>query len=481
MTFLRSLPPYGPARDAFLLANIAAGMLDAPTWVDVTCGPVVLTVSRDYLSILGERVPMSAPNAQAAVDSLGCLLPTPAIVDAIDAAAAIVPMPTWPGADKLTAERLAWCEEETRARMLGVAGLVAGHRKDVVLVPNLPAGRVVIYGGRWPDGRRIQDVSARHEAAYSDYSHGIRAVRSDCLVDGKPSTVAAALAAGLLGGPVPLRYPTPAETAPTDRPEAPEGRPTDPGPRVLRRGDRGEAVAELQRLLSAAGWHVRADGVFGSLTEAAVRTFQGEAGLQQDALAGPRTMAALRAWKPIDAPTAPAPEAFDLTRAPLPLSDADRERVFGVFKWTPAPQPNEPGAIRILGEWVVENITTITIPQLAGISGTGRVTCHRKAAPTFLRFFAAVEAAGLLSQVLTFDGCWNPRRVRGGESLSNHAWGVDFDINARWNMRGTRGAPKGERGSVVELVPIAVACGLGWGGNWTTPDPMHFGALRAEG
>jgi hypothetical protein len=111
---------------------------------------------------------------------------------------------------------------------------------------------------------------------------------------------------------------------------------------------------------------------------------------------------------------------------------------------------------------------------------SGRITCHRDAALSILRFFAAVEAAGKLSLVKSFDGCWNPRMVRGGTTLSNHSFGTDFDLNAKWNVRGTRGARQGEYGSVVELYPIAAECNIGSGLGWTVPDPMHLG-VRQKG
>ena len=54
-----------------------------------------------------------------------------------------------------------------------------------------------------------------------------------------------------------------------------------PAPSIPRRGDRGEAVAVVQRALVAAGVSVRggADGIFGSATEGAITTFQSRLGL----------------------------------------------------------------------------------------------------------------------------------------------------------------------------------------------------------
>jgi len=66
-----------------------------------------------------------------------------------------------------------------------------------------------------------------------------------------------------------------------------------PGPRpTLRRGMRGEAVAGLQRLLVARGFLAGAadvDGVFGPVTERAVRAFQRHAVLEPDGIVGADT------------------------------------------------------------------------------------------------------------------------------------------------------------------------------------------------
>ena len=63
----------------------------------------------------------------------------------------------------------------------------------------------------------------------------------------------------------------------------------------LEQGDTGAAVTELQTLLRGAGWALDADGVFGPLTDKAVRQYQGSRGLVVDGLAGSATLSALRA------------------------------------------------------------------------------------------------------------------------------------------------------------------------------------------
>lgn len=64
--------------------------------------------------------------------------------------------------------------------------------------------------------------------------------------------------------------------------------PLQPARAMLRKGDRGSSVKQLQDLLD-----ITVDGDFGLKTEAAVRAFQAERGLTVDGRVGPKTWAAL--------------------------------------------------------------------------------------------------------------------------------------------------------------------------------------------
>lgn len=67
----------------------------------------------------------------------------------------------------------------------------------------------------------------------------------------------------------------------------PSSRPT------LRRGNRGNAVVDVQLALRDCGFDLEPDGIFGSITQECVKTFQGTRGLKADGVVGPMTWAAL--------------------------------------------------------------------------------------------------------------------------------------------------------------------------------------------
>jgi peptidoglycan hydrolase-like protein with peptidoglycan-binding domain len=96
--------------------------------------------------------------------------------------------------------------------------------------------------------------------------------------------------------------------------------PSEPIPAVdaqsrltLRRGNKGEAVAEAQKLLG-----VGANGFFDANTEAALRAFQRKKNLVPDGILGPKSWAALLSGKVPEAPApgSPPPTAADATGKP---------------------------------------------------------------------------------------------------------------------------------------------------------------------
>lgn len=467
-------------------------LFDPVTWRDVllTGAGHVLTirVASDYLAVDGVRRPLSAGDAQTAVDALGAMLPTPAIVDAIWLAADVrlEPISTQPwDASMMSPER--WIEHDRLidAQLAGRTGLIAGHKKDVVVSNRLlehPEARgPLIFGWHRANGVPIQPLSAAHrmDGPYLDYSHACRPIRLDCLVDGAARDLRDVLRdpalASLVSSEGPLRV---------LRYEANSSAPpnTSPAPAlpVLRRGDRGEAVRAWQATLSRLGWTLTTDGQFGPTTETRTKAFQRAAGLTADGVVGIRTRAAAATFGgevPGVVATSPG-EDWPAVAPYQPLSDAERVRIFGAFDFVPAPATGNPEGIRILGDWAARNIVSVEIPQLRGIEGAPascRVSFHRLGAVALRRLWQAWEDEGILGDARSFAGTWAPRFIRGSTSiLSNHATGTAMDLNAAWNPLGRPGAAAGRPGDMRRLARVAMDLGWESGHHFGRVDDMHL-------
>jgi hypothetical protein len=164
-----------------------------------------------------------------------------------------------------------------------------------------------------------------------------------------------------------------------------------------------------------------------------------------------------------------------------PLTTAQADELFGRYAYVAAPTSDNREAIRITDGWDSRNIVTVVIPQLvtAGVHATGRATMHRLVVPQTQALWQAWEDAGLLHHVDSWEGMFVARFIRGSRTtLSNHAKGTAFDINAARNGLGQTPAAVGKPGSVRELVPLAVAFGFYWGGWFSRNDGMHFEVRR---
>ena len=169
----------------------------------------VLRVSSDYLGS-----PASALSAQKLADSYGALLPTPRMVDAIWAASDVklTPQPIPGGTALPAAEATAQHQAMIDTQLAGRSGLIAGHKKDVVLSPKVAPGKVAIYGWHQPSGKPIQPLYVKHSESYADYSQAVRLVDPTMTVDGVERQVADVLGdpglAALLSdeGPMAARY-----------------------------------------------------------------------------------------------------------------------------------------------------------------------------------------------------------------------------------------------------------------------------------
>lgn len=160
---------------------------------------VVYEAMPDYLSVGSDadfcRIPMNPHTAQRLADLFGASLLTSRLSDDIYMKAQVKLAPFNYVPEGNANELVTKFEEHNhriemqRAEAGGVSGqLVAGIKKDVVLSSRIAVQpkKVVIYGWHKPDGDPIQPVYSGHVDWYVDYSHGIRFVNDQVLVDGNP-------------------------------------------------------------------------------------------------------------------------------------------------------------------------------------------------------------------------------------------------------------------------------------------------------
>ncbi|MCE1189461.1 MAG: fibronectin type III domain-containing protein, partial [Ignavibacteria bacterium] len=169
---------------------------------------VTYQVMPDYMCIGSDqdfcRVPMGPITAQKAANVFGATLPTAKLVDDIytNAGVKLAPVTYTPVGNQN--EQVAKFIEHNQAieqqrlnagQPLGT--LVGGIKKDVILSnlivdPSRP-DHVVIYGWHQLNGSPIQPVTNIHINSYVDYSHGIRFLNNEFLLDGNVTTIKAVL------------------------------------------------------------------------------------------------------------------------------------------------------------------------------------------------------------------------------------------------------------------------------------------------
>jgi hypothetical protein len=201
-------------------------------------------VSPDFLAIGDDtnfiRWPMTPLGAQKVMKALGCTFPTQPGADAIFAQA---------GQQLSLHAHVEWVKEKDPEKLFGIlmrqnaqfvesnkridgdgadpkTKLVAGHKKDLILHPNVlvkhPALKgllpVIIYGAKFSGKFPLQDPGPNHhDNGYEDYSHGVRLVGLMMELDGKAMKVndvirikeLAPLLTGFFDPKFPLEYPRP--------------------------------------------------------------------------------------------------------------------------------------------------------------------------------------------------------------------------------------------------------------------------------
>lgn len=161
---------------------------------------VFYEVMPDYLSIGSDedycRVPIGPITAQRIADLFGAVLPTSKLVDEIYKNSDIKLNPVTYAPNGNLSELVPKfvmhnndIELQLKNAQAKLGQLIAGTKKDVVLSNTIldPArpNHVVIYGWHKLDGKPIQPLRNIHINTYTDYSHGIRLIKSEVLLDGE--------------------------------------------------------------------------------------------------------------------------------------------------------------------------------------------------------------------------------------------------------------------------------------------------------
>jgi hypothetical protein len=191
-------------REERIYAEVARG--NVPSWfrrlrrveivgeINGRPAQVVFWAAPDYLSVGSDTdfflVPLSRVTAQRVAERLGGSLPTPAMVDAVWAAADVrlIPIRIPPDPYMTTVpyferhHQLVAAQRQLRRARPG--DFVAGHKVDVVLAPGGDVERNAIYGWHGANGQPIQPLYDELQDGWVAYSHGIRLVHRGVLVNG---------------------------------------------------------------------------------------------------------------------------------------------------------------------------------------------------------------------------------------------------------------------------------------------------------
>lgn len=160
---------------------------------------ITYLVMPDFLSIGSNvdyvRMPMNPLSAQKIADTFDCTLPTCKMVNDIYKASInkLAPLPWGPpyDSDMEKTHRIGTHNQRIQNQLVGKNpyALTSGHKKDIVLTnklyPKNPSKKVAIYGWIQLNNKPIQELnSTNHEDTYEDYSHGIRLIANDVVVNG---------------------------------------------------------------------------------------------------------------------------------------------------------------------------------------------------------------------------------------------------------------------------------------------------------
>lgn len=115
------------------------------------------------------------------------------------------------------------------------------------------------------------------------------------------------------------------------------------------------------------------------------------------------------------------------------------------------------------------NMTTWEVPDNLRVGPIPRhIYCNKDLISPLTIAIKNLIVSGASQELRTWDGCFCIRAKVANKSYSLHSWGIAVDVNASENPYKKK--PK--------LSQAFVKCfkdaGFEWGGDWRTPDGMHF-------
>ena len=258
--------------------------------------------------------------------------------------------------------------------------------------------------------------------------------------------------------------------------------------KLLSRGSQGKLVAITQKALSEMGYDIAdSKGVFGTSTELAVKSVQRVKNIDADGIVGIDTWKVLCISNPnfrskVQCPNEDAGQWCDTGISETPTY-GDLWREFGFFD---LPGWSQLNIVKCDLSEVEEFYTHVYVGHLGKAHSAfdhgnwfGFI-CHRLVVNRFREAFVKIAQSGMSEKIITFDGCYNVRKMRENQQLwSTHSWGIAIDLNARWNPFGGISHGKGRIDN--DIVKIFKDGGFYWGGNQLVRNTTHFQFCRLNG
>ena len=97
-----------------------------------------------------------------------------------------------------------------------------------------------------------------------------------------------------------------------------------------------------------------------------------------------------------------------------------------------------------------------------------KIYCNKLIVEPLKAAFKNLIDRKFVSELKTWDGCYQVRKMRGLSSQSLHSWGLAVDLNQSTNQLGKQ--PTLSAG----FVKCFTDAGFDWGGVWQRKDGMHF-------